>query len=68
MRLPAGAGTAFYDFGDRAATAARTQAFRAALQEAVVVDADEVIAEAKRAFERHRQLFDELARRAGLVA
>ena len=68
MKLPPGAGTAFYDFGDRAMTAARTRAFRAALEQAVVADSGEIVAEAKQAFERHRELFDELARRVGLAA
>ena len=68
LHLPPGVGTAFYDFGDAAATAALTRAFRAAMERAVVDDEDELVAEAKRGFEWHRQLFDELAMRFAIEA
>lgn len=63
LHLPPGVGTAFYDFGDAPATAVLTGAFRAAMERAVIDDEDELVAEAKRGFEWHRLLFDELAMR-----
>ncbi len=62
--LPAGlAGTAFYDFGDDAQTAALTAAFREGLARIPVGDRDiaRIVAEAQDAFNRHRQLFEQLA-------
>jgi heme oxygenase len=59
--LPPGTGTAFYRFaGDPAAMKAQ---FRAALDQLPVdaVAADEIVVEAKTAFERHVRLFEELA-------
>ena len=61
-------GVAFYAFGDAAQTLALTQAFRAGL-DAVRVDAttaDALVGEARRAFELHCALFDELALACGL--
>ena len=63
LQPPAGAGTAFYEFGTPAETLALVRAFRRGL-DAVVVDAgtaDALVAEAVLAFELHRSLFDELA-------
>jgi heme oxygenase (biliverdin-producing, ferredoxin) len=60
---------AFYDFGDEGQTRALTAAFRAGLVQ-VQVDGrqtDELVDEAKSAFERHRQLFTELATAHGLA-
>ena len=62
-RLPPDVGTAFYDFGDSAVTAALTRAFRDGLERAVVANQAAVVAEAKLSFEYHQQLFDELAMR-----
>ena len=61
-----GVGTAFYAFGDRAATASLARAFRTGLAEAVVDDPDAVVAEAQQAFRWHQQWFDELAAAAGI--
>ncbi len=64
MPVPAGRGTAFYEFGDAEQTHALTQAFRNGLAR-VVADPATVSAladEARRAFELHSRLFDELAR------
>lgn len=63
LQLRPDGGTAFYDFGDAAATADLKQAYREALA-ALPVDAAvqaALVAEARLAFELHRQLFDELA-------
>jgi heme oxygenase len=68
LQLPPASGTAFYDFGAEPNAAALAARFRAALDRSRVADADGVVAEAKAAFERHRELFDALARRAGLRA
>lgn len=60
---------AFYDFGDAQRTYELTLAFRAGLG-SVVADAaltDELVHEARQAFEWHRRLFDELANAYGLV-
>jgi heme oxygenase (biliverdin-producing, ferredoxin) len=56
-------GAAFYDFGgeDRAARLARD--FRAALAGLAPEAGDAVVDEARRAFEMHQRLFDEIARR-----
>lgn len=62
------AGTAFYEFGDAAATSNLAADFRSSLDRAVVDDPDAVVAEARLAFTRHRELFDELARGFGLSA
>ena len=61
-----GVGTAFYAFGDRAATASLARAFRTGLDEALVDDPDHVVAEAQQAFRWHQQWFDELAAAAGI--
>lgn len=64
LGLPAGpAGTAFYDFGDDAQTAALTASFRERLAQipAGARDIAGIVAEARDAFGRHRQLFDQLA-------
>jgi heme oxygenase len=56
-------GVAFYDFGDPLATRALTDAFRAGLV-SITPDAavaDDLVAEAKLAFELHQQLFTQLA-------
>ncbi|RYF35336.1 MAG: biliverdin-producing heme oxygenase [Comamonadaceae bacterium] len=63
FRLASDGGTAFYDFGDAAATGELKRAYRAALA-ALPVDAAAqaaLVAEARSAFELHRALFDELA-------
>lgn len=63
LGLADGAGTCFYDFGDVATRQALEQRFRAGL-EAVAVrmkDTQALIEEARSAFERHEQLFEELA-------
>lgn len=60
---------AFYDFGDAECTRALTRAFRTGLG-LVVADAalaDELVREARHAFELHARLFDELANAYGLV-
>ncbi len=64
----AGVGTAFYDFGDAATANALADGFRAGLVAAEVDAEDAVVEEAKRAFEWHRELFDELAVLAGIAA
>ncbi|MEO8524686.1 MAG: biliverdin-producing heme oxygenase [Caldimonas sp.] len=68
LQLPPGVGTAFYDFGDAPTTAARTTAFRSGLQAVAVDDPDELVDEAKRAFEWHKSLFGELARRFDITS
>lgn len=63
LHLGPDGGTAFYDFGDAAATADLKRTYRKALA-ALPVDAaaqGALVAEARLAFELHRQLFDELA-------
>ena len=65
MQLPGHVGTAFYDFGDLAATALLTSRFRSAI-DAVQVDEDAMVAEAQSAFERHCRMFDELAIACGV--
>jgi heme oxygenase len=63
LGLAGGAGTRFYDFGDGARVSALAQRFRAALEEvgARAHDADAIVAEAESAFDRHGQLFEQLA-------
>lgn len=64
LGLPGGpAGTAFYDFGDDAQTAALTTRFRERLARipAGPRDIAGIVAEAQDAFGRHRQLFEQLA-------
>ena len=65
MKPLPGSGTAFYEFGAPADTLALTQAFRSGLDEVIAdsAQADALVAEAVLAFELHRSLFDELARR-----
>lgn len=63
LELGSGGGTAFYDFGDAAATADLKRMYREALA-ALPVDAASLtalVAEARLAFELHRELFAELA-------
>lgn len=62
--LGAGPGTAFYAFGDRAATQALVGAFRQGLHEIGRRQpslGDALVREARRAFEAHCQLFEEIA-------
>ncbi len=63
LRLPAGKGTAFYDFGDASETTQLTRAFRDGLQAVAVGEpgVDAIVAEACSAFQRHQALFNELA-------
>ena len=63
MGLPAGQGTAFYDFGDASETTQLTRAFRDGLLAVAVGDVgvDAIVAEARSAFQRHHDLFEELA-------
>lgn len=63
LDLPVGTGTAFYDFGNVAATTQLTQAYRAGL-DGLSPDAAThraIVDEALLAFELHLQLFDQLA-------
>lgn len=65
LGLPSGpAGIAFYDFGDDAQAAALAASFRERLGRLPVGERDiaGIVAEAQDAFERHRQLFEQLAR------
>ena len=57
----------FYEFGDRAQTSALRTAFRAGLDKIALRadEAEELIEEAKNAFQRHELLFDELRVLAG---
>ena len=68
LQLPPGPGTAFYDFDAAPGVAVLAARFRDALDRSALSDADAVVAEAQTAFQRHRQLFDELARRLGVVS
>lgn len=63
LGLPAGKGTAFYDFGDASETTRQTRAFREGLQAVAVgeLSVDAIVAEARSAFQRHQALFHELA-------
>lgn len=65
LHLPAAAGTRFYDFGPAADVAAHLHAFRSALNAlpAGEAAAEGIVAEARAAFERHAQLFEQLAAR-----
>jgi len=70
LALPAGAdGTAFYDFGDAQQTAALTRIFRQQLAGLPALEGDvgRIVAEARDAFGRHSQLFDQLAAATGLL-
>lgn len=63
MHLPAGQGTAFYDFGDDSETTRLTREFRDGLRAVAVgeIGVDAIVAEACSAFRRHQALFEELA-------
>jgi heme oxygenase (biliverdin-producing, ferredoxin) len=63
LALLPGAGTAFYEFGDAAATARLKKAYREGLDALAPepATARAIVAEAMAAFELHGQLFDELA-------
>lgn len=63
LHLPDGTGTQFYDFGPAAEVAAHLHAFRSALNALPAGEtvADGIVAEARAAFERHAQLFEQLA-------
>ena len=63
MNLPAGQGTAFYDFGDASETTQLTRAFRDGLHAVAMAEigVDAIVAEARSAFQRHQALFEELA-------
>ncbi len=63
LALEGGAGTLFYDFGDRDACLQLMQRFRAGLDavQAQTTQTDAIIDEAVSAFERHARLFAELA-------
>jgi heme oxygenase (biliverdin-producing, ferredoxin) len=64
LRLaPQQGGTDFYNFGDPVEVARLSQAFRAGLK---AIESNDVLAEAKLAFEMHRHLFDGLADACGL--
>lgn len=64
LQLREGEGTAFYDFGDAAQTAGLKTAYRAGLAslQPDAASAQAIVAEAKRAFEMHQALFEQLAR------
>jgi heme oxygenase len=65
LRLEGSVGTRFFDFGSVSEVAAHRQAFRAALN-ALPLDEDSaagIVAEAEWAFERHADLFEQLAAR-----
>jgi len=68
LRLTAGAGTRFYDFGDARQTADLVGAFRAGLDQlgGSADDNDQVVAEARFAFTLHAELFAQLALASGL--
>lgn len=68
LQLPAGQGVSFYDFGGAERVAARVHAFRLGL-DAIAPDeaaAQALVDEACGAFERHRELFEQLERPAEL--
>ncbi len=69
LQMPTGSGTAFYDFGDADATQVLIHEFRAGLEDIPAHEAriDAIVAEAKRAFELHRTLFQQLALAGGLA-
>jgi heme oxygenase len=64
-----GTGTAFYDFGDADTTQGLIRQFRAGLENIPVDQTriDAIVAEAKRAFELHRSLFQQLALAGGIA-
>lgn len=69
LHRPGGEGTAFYDFGGDAAAERLAADFRAALGRLGPAGVDDAIVdEARRAFEMHRGLFDQIARRHLLPA
>ena len=55
--------TSFYDFGGEDGAARLAHDVRAALAGLAPAHADAVVDEARRAFEMHQRLFDEIARR-----
>ena len=63
MALPAGQGTAFYEFGTPEETAQLKLAYRKGLEQLQpdALTTQAIVAEARLAFELHKQLFDELA-------
>lgn len=63
LQLPHGEGTAFYEFGGAARTAALSGAFRQLLESGAADPeiADTIIAEAQWSFAQHITMFDELA-------
>ena len=63
LHLEANAGTDFYDFGEPAQAAMLARAFRDGLLRipASIVHVDAIVAEARYAYERHLDLFDQLA-------
>lgn len=63
LNLADGVGTSFYEFGDDEAVAALNEALRGGLDALPLSapDADAVVREAQHAFDRHVQLFEELA-------
>jgi heme oxygenase (biliverdin-producing, ferredoxin) len=63
LALEGGAGTLFYDFGDRHACLQLMQRFRAGLDavQAQTMETEAIVDEAVSAFERHARLFAELA-------
>jgi len=66
LGLEGSAGTAFYDFGDDASCRELAQRFRAGLDavDRRAFDHDAIVAEAVSAFDRHAQLFEQLAQPA----
>ena len=68
-QIPPGLGAAFYDFGDADTTQGLIRDFRAGLEQIPGSEAqiDAIVAEAKRAFELHRTLFQQLALSAGMA-
>lgn len=63
MALPPGQGTAFYEFGTSEETVQLKRAYREGLEQLQPAEATAraIVAEARRAFELHMQLFEELA-------
>lgn len=70
LGLRGGVGVRFYDFGRTDEAAALKQRFRAGLEATVTTeaDADAVVDEARRAFEMHAELFEQLHAWAPAVA
>ncbi|MEK8031258.1 biliverdin-producing heme oxygenase [Ideonella sp. DXS29W] len=62
LALPEDRGARFYDFGPPGRVVALAQAFRAGLDamQLTPVEADGLVAEARRAFQRHVELFEQL--------